>query len=162
MSDQLPLLLLDVDGVLCPLGDRGREPLIDYGVAGESYLRYSVHTAARLRRLQESFRLVWATSWEEEANEVIAPLFDLPPLPVIVFNDDASEGESWKMPAIRDYVGDSPFAYVDDDIGADAFDWAAARSVPTLLLAIRGDRGLLAADVDELEHFAREVAVSEG
>ena len=62
--------------------------------------------------------------------------------------------------AIRDYVGDKPFAYVDDDIGADALDWAAARRAPTLLLAIRGDRGLLSADVDELESFAREVAAS--
>jgi len=149
----LPLLLLDVDGVLCPLGDRGREPLVEHGVAGETYFCFSVHRAARLRRRAKSFRLVWATSSEHEANAVIAPLFELPPLPVIVSNDDAGEGESWKLPAIRDCVGDRPFACIDDAVGVDAVEWAATRAAPTLLLPISGDRGLLAADVDELERF---------
>jgi len=73
------------------------------------------------------------------------------------FNDDAGEGESWKLPAIRDCVGDRPFAYIDDAVGVDAVEWAATRPAPTLLLPISGDRGLLAADVGELERFAHEI-----
>jgi hypothetical protein len=155
-----PLLLMDVDGVLCPLGDRGREPLIDAGRFGHTYLRYGAATPQRLQQLGEAFRLVWATSWEHEANEVVGPLLGLPPLPVIVFDDDAGEGESWKLPAIKAFVGDRPFAYIDDDIGRDAEDWAARRHAPTLLLPIKGDRGLLAPDVEELLRFAADLEQS--
>jgi len=139
-----------------PIGVRGREPLAV--VPGHSHLRYGLNTAARLQRLAGAFRLVWATSWEEEANEVISPLFGLPALPVIFFNDEAQLGESWKLPAIRRHVGDRPFAYVDDDIGNDAHEWARQRDAPTLLLAIRGDRGLSADDVDDLMDFAARIA----
>lgn len=59
---------------------------------------------------------------------------------------------------VRPFVGDNPFAWVDDDIGVDALDWAAVRSAPTPPLAIRGDKGLLAPDVHELERFARRLA----
>jgi hypothetical protein len=44
----MPLLLMDVDGVLCPLGDRGREPLLGAGLFGHTYLRYSTYTPERL------------------------------------------------------------------------------------------------------------------
>jgi hypothetical protein len=150
-----PLLLLDVDGVLFPLGDRADCEVRP--VPGHEHLRYGVETGARLRSLLPVFKLVWATSWEHEANEVVAPLFGLPPLPVVVFDDEAGEGESWKLPAIKAYVGDRPFVYVDDDIGNDALAWAKDRSAPTLLLPVAGDRGLAAADVDALVAFAASV-----
>jgi hypothetical protein len=151
-----PLLLLDVDGVLFPMG--GRADASQLPVPGHEHLRYGVETAARLARLARDFRLVWATSWEHEANAVVAPLFGLPPLPVIAFGDEARLGESWKLPAIRAFVGDRPFAYVDDDIGRDALEWMRAREEPTLMLPVRADRGLGAEDVAELLEFAAAVA----
>jgi hypothetical protein len=54
-------------------------------------------------------------------------------------------------------VGDHPFAWIDDDIGAEAHRWAESRTAPTLLLEIPGDCGLGEADVEQLLAFGAEV-----
>jgi len=59
---------------------------------------------------------------------------------------------------VRPFVGDNPFAWVDDDIGVDALDWAAVRSAPTPPLAIRGDKRLLSPDAHDLERVALGLA----
>jgi hypothetical protein len=77
---------------------------------------------------------------------------------MVEFGDVAFRvGSTWKLPAIRRYVRARPFAWVDDEIGADAHRWARRRSVPTLLLDIRPDRGLMQNDVDALLQFAATV-----
>jgi hypothetical protein len=152
-----PHLLLDVDGVLCPLGERGGEELLDGHTPGGAYVRYSPQTAGRLAALSGEFQLVWATAWEAEANQHLAPLFGLPQLPYLRFEDEAGPYESWKLPSIARFVGDKPFAWVDDDIGLDAHEWAASRPAPTLLLEVRGDCGLGSVDGDKLLDFARRV-----
>lgn len=152
MVDDRPLLLLDVDGVLCPLG-RDRPGLVTARVGGE-IVRYEQETPARLRRLGDAFRLVWATSWEAAANDELGPVLGLPFLPFLRFDDEVDLGTSYKLPAIQRYVGERPFAYVDDDIGHDTLDWAEARSQPSLILTIPADRGLQQDDVDALLAFA--------
>ncbi|MEA2170151.1 MAG: hypothetical protein QOF76_3451 [Solirubrobacteraceae bacterium] len=147
-----PLLLLDIDGVLCPLGAI-TDDLVRVRV-GEAAVRYDPATPERLRRLGEAFRLVWATSWEDAANEELGPLLGLPPLPFLRFDDDVELGESYKLPAIRRYVGDRAAAYVDDDMGNDTIAWAAARTAPTLVLPIQADRGLQDDHVAQLLRFA--------
>lgn len=121
MSER-PLLLVDVDGVLNPFG-RPKPDFRRYTCAidGETY---TVHLNPRHGAmlmdlaLRTKAELVWATTWEDAANEWIAPRIGLPRLPVIqVAQDKPSEvGEMFKTPHVADYVAGRPFVWFDDCI----------------------------------------------
>lgn len=152
-----PLLLLDVDGVLCVLGRGPRGERCVEGVVGEMPVRISKETPARLAHLAEHFRLVWATAWEHGANEHLAPLLGLPPLPTILFEDDdpLEPGENYKATAVAAFVGDVPCAWVDDVLSHADHEWARARPAPTLLLETDPRTGLTEDDAEELITWAR-------
>jgi hypothetical protein len=150
-----PLLLLDVDGVLAPLLTGGTVPdgFAEHTVMGDRLLLSQLH-GEWLVALSDDFELVWATSWEDDA-QAIAPLLGLPTnMPVIRLGDVEQPG-TWKLAAIARYVGDRPLAWVDDDLGEDAFEWAGARSAPTLLLRADPRIGLLPSHIDQLVRFAK-------
>jgi hypothetical protein len=152
-----PLLLLDVDGVLCPFGADESEPMRDLRAGGLT-LRFAAALPDRLARLTREFDLVWATMWQQEANFALAPMVGLPQLPFIRFADvDAAPGRTWKLPAVRRHVRDRAFAWVDDDIGPDCHAWAQEREAPTLLLDVSSHCGLTDTDVDQLLAFAGRV-----
>ena len=79
------LLFLDVDGTLLPSdGAKFDATLVDWQ-------EWQTHRNPRLPRVDRSHGqrlqslacdLIWATAWMHHANEVIAPLLGLPPLPV--------------------------------------------------------------------------------
>lgn len=153
LMPDLPLLLLDVDGVLVPVGSGDGEEMesADYG-----RLFHARALPSRLAALSKVFRLVWATGWNHEANEKLCPLFGLPPLPVIEFWDETFKaGTTWKLAAVKRFVKDRPFAWLDDELGVDAHRWARRRETPTLLVDVRADRGLTQDHVDVLLRFAR-------
>lgn len=77
---QRALLFLDIDGTLLPFGsDTTREPP---GAGGDSYLdRLNPQVGPRLAALPCD--LIWATTWEQEANTEMAPRLGLPSLPVV-------------------------------------------------------------------------------
>ena len=84
-----PLLAVDVDGVISLFGFE--EPP-DRSVARFELIDGMVHcisTAAgeRLERLSDLYDLVWATGWEDRANDSLAPLLGLPELPYLSFDD---------------------------------------------------------------------------
>ena len=161
-----PVLLIDVDGVLNPFAREGAVPAgwESHQVQATNPIRgtrtYTVvltrEHGAWLTELARDFDLAWATTWEDQANTVIAPLIGLPArLPVAevgwrMYNYDKVEG-------IVALVGDRPAAWIDDEPGWAGNEWAKerrARGVPTLLLVPNQKVGLTRAHVEALQAFA--------
>jgi hypothetical protein len=153
-----PVLFLDVDGVISLFGfdDRARPPGRYHWVNGVLHC-ISFGAAERIRRAGERLELVWATGWEETANEYLPHLLALPAeLPFLTFDRPAQFGSAhWKVDAIDRYVGPRrPAAWIDDCHDPDCKTWASSRAAPTLLITTRPDEGILDRHVDELLAWA--------
>ena len=72
----------------------------------------------RLLPLSEHFELIWATGWEERANDHLPLILGLPDdLPVLTFGGRARFGTAhWKLDALDEYAGDRPLAWIDDSL----------------------------------------------
>jgi hypothetical protein len=137
-TDGRPLLLVDIDGVLNPFvraGDLRPEGYEEHSLGGLDVLLRSVH-GEWLRDLAERFDLAWVSTWEADSNALVGPVIGAPPdLPFIEFRERTEDGWTWKLPAVRRFVGDRPVAWLDDDPGPSAADWAATRDAPTLIVS---------------------------
>jgi len=157
-----PILFVDVDGVLSLFGFASREELPGpfHWVDGIAHC-IPPATGPRLARLAETFELVWATGWEEKANEYIPRILELPfrGLPVLTFDGRAVFGSShWKLEAIDSYAAGRPAAWIDDNLDDECEDWAARRAEPTLLVRTLPAVGLTDEHVQELEAWAESAA----
>ena len=102
-----PVLAVDVDGVISLFGFEGpaeeapcRFQLID----GTAHC-ISLAAGERLRRLIPFYELIWATGWEDRANDYLLHLLGLAPLPVLRFGRSARFGSAhWKLGPIGDYA----------------------------------------------------------
>jgi hypothetical protein len=156
-----PILFVDVDGVLSLFGftpDVRELPGPLHWIDGVAHC-IPDSVGERLVRLADSFELVWATGWEERANEHLPFLLGLPfqDLPCLVFDGRAVFGSAhWKLDAIDEYAGDRPAAWIDDNIDATCRGWAEARSAPTLIVQTLSAEGLTDEHVEELLEWAAE------
>ena len=119
--------------------------------------------AAHLRSLATDFDLVWASGWEEKAEEYLPRLLDLPSgLPFLRFERGQSAGRSidghWKLEAIDAYAGPRALAWIDDAFNDACHAWAQKRPAPTLLVQTAPERGLTSAEARLLAEWAREPA----
>jgi hypothetical protein len=153
-----PILAVDVDGVISLFGfdeppDRAeaRFELIDGMVHCISLL-----AGERLLRLAEHYELIWATGWEDRANDYLPNLLGLPELPHLTFDGAARFGSAhWKLGPLDAYGQGRAMAWVDDNFDESCYEWARGRPEPTLLVPTEAHLGLEEAQTEALAAWAR-------
>jgi len=143
---QRPVLFLDVDGTLIPFGTpsdlRGHEPARPDDAHP---LLHRVRPAHGRLLAALPCDLVWATTWMQDANDVLAPRLGLPTLPMVEWPDTDSDddGLHWKTRGLVDWAQGRPFVWVDDEISPADRAWVHAHHpVPTLLHRVDARQGL--------------------
>jgi hypothetical protein len=153
---------VDVDGVISLFGFDPDEALPGTFHSIDGILHcIGSDAAARLARLADRFDLVWATGWEEKANEYLPHLLQMPrKLPTLTFDGRAVFGTAhWKLEAIDEYAGGRPAAWLDDSLDERCTRWAKRRRAPTLLVQTEPAVGLTDEHVERLMRFADELQV---
>jgi hypothetical protein len=197
-APQRPLLLVDIDGVISLFGPPAagsRERLAADGTPLDGSFHaiegiphfLSSTAAAHLLSLAALFELVWASGWEERANEHLPHLLGLERLPFLRFprgivvagagiipggsvagaeGPGGSSGASgpqatmahWKLESVDAYAGRRPLAWIDDAFNPACHQWAAARASPTLLVRTEPELGLTSREAALLREWALELA----
>jgi hypothetical protein len=164
-----PVLFLDVDGPLNPYAaPRRRLPgyrTLRVRPAGWTWtealvVRLNPAHGERLRALAGRYELVWASTWEAEANTYIGPELGLPALPFVHWPTRAAgaDGTFWKLRGVLERAAGRPFAWVDDELGPRDRAWVDAHyPAPAALLRIDPARGLTDEDFLALEEWAESV-----
>ena len=153
-----PVLAVDVDGVISVFGWDGP---VDQAPGRFHLIDGMAHcipegVGERLARLAERYELIWATGWEDRANDHLPGILGLAgELPFLTFGGRARFGSShWKLEALDEYAGPRPLAWVDDCLDPSCYEWAEERQGPTLLVAVESGRGLTDEHVEELLAWA--------
>ena len=165
-----PLLMVDIDGVISlfgrwePGGRERQNPRANgrsvdgsfHSIDGIPHFLSST-AAAHLLELSALFDLVWASGWEERANEHLPRLLGLPPaLPFLRFSRGVGRSNAhWKLEAIDAYAGGRALAWIDDALNPACHEWAQARAAPTLLVQTEPERGLTSLEATRLAGWAQ-------
>jgi hypothetical protein len=152
-----PILAVDVDGVISLFGfddppgkDEAKFELIDGMVHCISLV-----AGRRLLELGEHYDMVWATGWEDKANEYLPNILGIPELPHLTFDGAARFGSAhWKLGPLDEYSQGRPIAWIDDNFDESCYEWARGRKEPTLLVPTEPHLGLEEVQVEALIAWA--------
>jgi len=155
-SLERPLLLVDIDGVISLFAfEDGRRPAGSFHWIDGMPHYLSATAAEHLLALAEHFELVWASGWEERANEYLPHLLGLPRLPHLRFERAVGRSNAhWKLDAIHAHAAGRALAWIDDAFNDACHDWARARPQPTLLVQTTPATGLTRREADLLADWA--------
>jgi hypothetical protein len=165
--------MVDIDGVISLFGggqrggwgvqggashDDAASPGSFHSIEGSPHFLSSA-AAAHLLELSTSYELVWASGWEERANEHLPHLLGVPPaLPFLRFARNVGRTNAhWKLDAIEAYARDRPLAWIDDAFNDACHEWARLRHAPTLLVQTVHEAGLTEREADQLARWASDL-----
>jgi hypothetical protein len=165
-----PIVFLDVDGPLNPFEAAPTRRPAGY----RTYrMRPSGWDLASVRPLRVWLRpdhgerimalpgeIVWATTWEDDANRWIAPEIGLPELPVVHWPDEPwlEGGVFWKTKPLVEWAAGRAFVWIDDAITeADLAFVDATHDGPALLHWVDPAVGLVDADFEVIGGWLRGV-----
>ena len=153
--------MVDIDGVISLFGvpledDTGNTPRGSLHAVDGTVHFLSATAATHLLELAELYELVWASGWEERAEEHLPRLLGLPTgLPYLRFGrEPGSSGAHWKLEAIESFARGRALAWVDDCFNEACHRWAAVRESPTLLVSTDPRHGLTARECSLLREWA--------
>jgi HAD domain in Swiss Army Knife RNA repair proteins len=156
-----PLLMVDIDGVISLFGFSGPPPWEECSMHTIDGIPHflSRPAAGHLVTLAGHFDLVWASGWEEKADEYLPTLLGLPKgLPFLTFERRVgglrSGNAHWKLGAIEEHAGTRALAWIDDSLDEGCHAWARERSAATLLVQTEPERGLTAREASVLADWA--------
>lgn len=182
----LPLMAVDVDGVVAPLDDELSDAWPDFTPTRTNGfpMAFSRTMATRLAAVTAS--RIWLTTWEHNANRFLLSELGWDPLPTLrsawqparyhdhpdVPSPPPGPGDDWwKLTVLVRFLrfaADDPYAdgvslppaliWIDDalDEHPAASSWAESCPFPTLLICPVGGPGLTAEEIASAERFADE------
>ncbi|MEA2201402.1 MAG: hypothetical protein QOI89_1998 [Solirubrobacteraceae bacterium] len=161
--------MVDIDGVISLFRSGARSSGAPQEIEGSFHSIdgmphfLSSTAAAHLLALSSLFDLVWASGWEEKADEHLPHLLGLPAaLPFLRFpraerGSQVTHGH-WKLESIGTFAAGRPLAWIDDALSPACHEWATARAEPTLLVQTAPEHGLTAREAQLLRDWARALA----
>lgn len=155
--------MVDIDGVLSLFAfDMGARPDGSFhSIDGIPHF-LSATAAEHLLALSSIFELVWASGWEEKANEHLPHLLGLPVLPHLSFERSVGRANAhWKLDAIEAYAGPRPLAWIDDAFNDACHEWARERGAPTLLVQTQPANGLTEREAALLREWTSTLAAGQ-
>ena len=164
-KNDAPILAVDIDGVISLFGFDQPEPGRGgpNNAPGEYHLIdgmlhcIALETGPRLERLSKTYEVIWASGWEDRANDHLPGILGLRQFPYLTFDGRARFGTAhWKLQALEDYSDSRPLAWIDDNLDDSCHEWAEKRPAPTLLVPTESDVGLLDVHVAAIEQWAKD------